>query len=182
MHVGIAYPRWRGKRSRYSRCMRIRNFTYPVRGPWSACRIYALFTVFIAHNLGPTLKWVMSASVLVLVRSEFWKLFLHDCSKFGHLYFNESETAMLKGNLRVKRGRMLSDVKITATGCKGNLFESGTVSFLCFRCIAPNPCSLYTKWPHDSITGEIHFKELIPEVYIYNECLRNYYQHMISLS
>ena len=34
MHVGIAYPRWRGKRSRHSRRMRICNFAYLVRGPW----------------------------------------------------------------------------------------------------------------------------------------------------
>ena len=33
MHVGIAYPRWRGKRSRHSRRMRTRNFTYLARGP-----------------------------------------------------------------------------------------------------------------------------------------------------
>ena len=33
MHVGIAYLRWRGKRSRHSRRMRTRNFTYLSRGP-----------------------------------------------------------------------------------------------------------------------------------------------------
>ena len=33
MHVGIAYLRWRGKRSRHSRRMRTRNFTYLARGP-----------------------------------------------------------------------------------------------------------------------------------------------------
>ena len=33
MHVGIAYPRWRGKRSRHYRRMRTRNFTYLSRGP-----------------------------------------------------------------------------------------------------------------------------------------------------
>ena len=33
MLVGIAYPRWRGKRSRHSRRMRTRNFTYLARGP-----------------------------------------------------------------------------------------------------------------------------------------------------
>ena len=33
MHVGIAYLWWRGKRSRHSRRMRIRNYTYLVRGP-----------------------------------------------------------------------------------------------------------------------------------------------------
>ena len=35
MHVGIAYLRWRGKRSRHSRRMRTRNFAYLARGPWS---------------------------------------------------------------------------------------------------------------------------------------------------
>ena len=35
MHVGIAYPRLRGKCSRHSRRMRISNFTYLVRGPLS---------------------------------------------------------------------------------------------------------------------------------------------------
>ena len=33
MHGGIAYPRWRGKRSRHSRRTRTRNFTYLARGP-----------------------------------------------------------------------------------------------------------------------------------------------------
>ena len=35
MHVGIAYPRWRGKRSRHSRRMRTRNFPYLARDPWA---------------------------------------------------------------------------------------------------------------------------------------------------
>ena len=38
MHVGIAYLRWRGKRSRHSRRMRTRSFTYLARGPWGTCR------------------------------------------------------------------------------------------------------------------------------------------------
>ena len=33
MHVGIAYLRWRGKRSRHSRRMRTRDFAYLARGP-----------------------------------------------------------------------------------------------------------------------------------------------------
>ena len=33
MHVGIAYLRWWGKRSRHSRRMRTRNFAYLARGP-----------------------------------------------------------------------------------------------------------------------------------------------------
>ena len=36
MHVGIAYLRWRGKRSRHSRRMRTRNFVYLARGTWKA--------------------------------------------------------------------------------------------------------------------------------------------------
>ena len=34
IHVGIAYLRWRGKRSRHSRRTRTRNFTYLARGPF----------------------------------------------------------------------------------------------------------------------------------------------------
>ena len=34
-HVGSTYPRWRGKLSRHSRRMRIRNFTYLARGPFT---------------------------------------------------------------------------------------------------------------------------------------------------
>ena len=33
MHIGIANPRWLGKRSRHSRCMRNPQFTYLVGGP-----------------------------------------------------------------------------------------------------------------------------------------------------
>ena len=40
MHVGIAHLRWRGKRSRHSRRMRTRNFTYLARGPWVDFLIY----------------------------------------------------------------------------------------------------------------------------------------------
>ena len=39
MHVGIACLRWRGKRSRHSRRMRIRKFAYLARGPWQAMLI-----------------------------------------------------------------------------------------------------------------------------------------------
>ena len=35
MHVGIAYLRWQGKRSRHSRRMHTRNFAYLARGPWN---------------------------------------------------------------------------------------------------------------------------------------------------
>ena len=38
MHVGIAYLRWRGKRSRHSRRMRTRKFAYLARGPCSTIK------------------------------------------------------------------------------------------------------------------------------------------------
>ena len=41
MHVGIAHLRWRGKRSRHSRRMRTRNFTYLARGPWQLTSRYS---------------------------------------------------------------------------------------------------------------------------------------------
>ena len=34
MHVGNAYPRWRGKRSQHPLRLRTRNFTFLARGPW----------------------------------------------------------------------------------------------------------------------------------------------------
>ena len=53
MHVGIAYLRWRGKRSRHSRRMRTRNFAYLARGPWETmcimCGMYC--TRAITHSL-----------------------------------------------------------------------------------------------------------------------------------
>ena len=52
MHVGIAYLRWRGKRSRHSRRMRTRNFAYLARGPWSL-----FFWIMWLHS--PT-QWVIN--------------------------------------------------------------------------------------------------------------------------
>ena len=45
MHVGIAHLRWRGKRSRHSRRMRTRNFTYLARGPCQTRLNVALLAV-----------------------------------------------------------------------------------------------------------------------------------------
>ena len=39
MHVGIAYLRWRGKRSRHSRRMRTCDFAYLARGPWASAEL-----------------------------------------------------------------------------------------------------------------------------------------------
>ena len=49
MHVGIAHLRWRGKRSRHSRRMRTRKFTYLARGPWHKQAI-TLTNVYPAHR------------------------------------------------------------------------------------------------------------------------------------
>ena len=42
MHVGIAYPRWRGKRSRHSRRMRTRNLTYLARDPCNSQWVHSV--------------------------------------------------------------------------------------------------------------------------------------------
>ena len=52
MHVGIAYLRWRGKRSRHSRRMRTRNFTYLARGPYCIC-----IDRVLCHVLTRLLPW-----------------------------------------------------------------------------------------------------------------------------
>ena len=43
MHVGIAYPRWRGKRPRHSRRMRTRNVAYLARGPLKRNENFGIF-------------------------------------------------------------------------------------------------------------------------------------------
>ena len=45
MHVRIAYPRWRGKRSRYSRRIRTRNLRYLARGPLKGITIFAIYDI-----------------------------------------------------------------------------------------------------------------------------------------
>ena len=53
MHVGIAYPWWRGKRSRHSRRMRTRNLTYLARGPWhfrTICVEHLLIQDFLCYH------------------------------------------------------------------------------------------------------------------------------------
>ena len=59
MHVGIAYLRWRGKRSRHSRRMRTCNFAYLVRGLWGNVpginHLWCSFVVVPWLNMFPTL-------------------------------------------------------------------------------------------------------------------------------
>ena len=63
MHVGIAYLRWRGKRSRHSRRMRTRNFAYLARGPLMMVIVYNQILVFVFLNIVIS-KSRYSASVL----------------------------------------------------------------------------------------------------------------------
>ena len=71
MHVGIAYPRWRGKRSRHSRLMSTRNFTYFVKCPWQSFTLINVCTLF-AYEIPYLLIW---SGELQSVRCEI--LYLH---------------------------------------------------------------------------------------------------------
>ena len=86
MHVGIACILWRGKRSRHSRRMRIRNFPYLASGPlWMILSRYSIyvtlpysrcvFIVVIAGDLGGSLGLYIGASFLTIFEfldSCFW--------------------------------------------------------------------------------------------------------------
>ena len=70
-NAGITYPRWRGKRSRHSRRMRTRNFTYLARGRWyqiyqNIHRPSALRTASKSEDFSLTLPW----HLIVLVHSQ----------------------------------------------------------------------------------------------------------------
>ena len=68
MHVGIANPRWRGKRSGHSRRMRNPPFTYLVRGPWSDDRCGRLAkTASVARTEDLQCKFPASAPELLFV-------------------------------------------------------------------------------------------------------------------
>ena len=56
MRVGIAYPRWQGKRFQHSRRMRIRNFTYLARGPWTGNSLPSLTPIYGQCAIMPLLQ------------------------------------------------------------------------------------------------------------------------------
>ena len=62
MHVGIAYPRWRGKRSWHSRRMRTRNFTYLARGP-----CMNIWWCNITSHVKMRTRWVMCWHVICII-------------------------------------------------------------------------------------------------------------------
>ena len=80
MHVGIAYLRWRGKRSRHSRRMRTRNLAYLARGPlasvspgvsWKCLEIWQ-----DAHPSCPTLRYCYIYHQTVKYTLELTDLFM----------------------------------------------------------------------------------------------------------
>ena len=80
MHAGIAYLRWRGKRSRHSRCMRTRNFAYLARGPWLECtwmlqfrsgrslQCFETSVLFARHQLREKMTFVTSCRSIVVMQ------------------------------------------------------------------------------------------------------------------
>ena len=68
MHVGIAYPRWRGKRSRHSRCMRTRNFTYLARGPWRNPYTYPRDSLYL--STGPRMQHTDPSNIMTNCTSQ----------------------------------------------------------------------------------------------------------------
>ena len=73
MHVGIVNPRSRGNRSRHSRRMRTRNFTYLARGPWHFSSSGATLPRPSGHG---RLFWLKIEGHLDTLRT-FWIRWLH---------------------------------------------------------------------------------------------------------
>ena len=70
MHVGIAYPWWRGKRSRHSRRKRTRNLSYLIIGPFAQpfeSLVTCFFFLLTSHTLA-TLRildlWMLRPNIL----------------------------------------------------------------------------------------------------------------------
>ena len=88
MHVGIAYTRWRGKRSRHSRRMRTRNFPYLARGPWrwhilsiplADREISKSSSTFSAINISSNIVWVLQLHDTIQMKSNYtWINYKHD--------------------------------------------------------------------------------------------------------
>ena len=85
MYVGIAHLRWRGKRSRHSRRMRTRHFTYLARGPWHDVLMHLShqnpllgrrssgpFTQFISDYIYEQIIWSMIGHEKTDIRRKWW--------------------------------------------------------------------------------------------------------------
>ena len=98
MHVGIAFLWWRGKRSRHSRRMRIRNYTYLVRSPWlgncsalSHCLNQGILIVY--QTLRNTLQCNPNRNTTILYHENtFDNLRRHN---YGHLFRPDCVNACL---------------------------------------------------------------------------------------
>ena len=70
MHVGIANPWWRGKRSRHSHACTTRNFAYLARGPciWgSRFQIFWMSSLPYTHHVGSLLYDVVNKDQVLLI-------------------------------------------------------------------------------------------------------------------
>ena len=103
MHVGIACLRWRGKRSRHSRRMRIRKFAYLARGPWF------VLTTFILAN-----KIIENKHIIMQCASNFPSSHKsHNASNMFFIYLLQN------GAFLVYRTRALwvSNIQLTSRSC-----------------------------------------------------------------
>ena len=108
MHVGIAYLRWRGNRSRHSRRMRTRNFTYLARGPCNPghnwCITFMQLSLSIPHVniLYGHILWQESSRKIPYGRHAVWI----DCQRSISeplTFFNKSSPGDFRSHLRPLR-------------------------------------------------------------------------------
>ena len=85
MHVGIAYPRWQGKRSRHSRRMRTHNCTYLAR---CGCQKQQNSYVNHLHQTSPEANWIFVTRTLQWRHNEHHGVSNHCCldSLLGRLF------------------------------------------------------------------------------------------------
>ena len=117
MHVGIAYLRWRGKRSRHSQRMRTRDFAYLARGPWlnHYYMPYVLHTmrILVYINIGSNQLGFRYHSIQALTRSLQLRLNGHDdVSNY------QPHNCLLKRLFR-RRSKKTSKLRVTSL-CVGN--------------------------------------------------------------
>ena len=83
MHGGIAYLRWRGKRSRHSRRMRIRNFAYLARGPCSNGIQSSLFLTQPLFSQNTPIRHSIAHGIVMECPREFFFFFFFWVSFVG---------------------------------------------------------------------------------------------------
>ena len=95
MHVGIAHPRWRGKRSRHSRRMRTRNFAYLARGP---CNVFHHHNKGQVHTLMKVLCLVVANESVISFSQNLLDLLVlwsHDLEWTGQAWYLKNKVPFL---------------------------------------------------------------------------------------